>query len=120
MLKPRDLNGGLPSPIQVLLRAAVATQAVEQSIDLHPEVLEATDPDDIWKRKNTDDVGIRVFRDYTTNRHYLVALGVHDRQTMMSGMAFEKRPMRALIMYCELAEGQIKLWEKKTAKMRKG
>jgi hypothetical protein len=115
LLQSRELELEHPWPIRILLN-----QAAQHSGNVHPKVYAATDPDDILKRRQTDDMGVRVFRDYETGRHYLVGLGVHDRNTMMSGMAFEKRPAEALIIYCELKnEAEIKKYEAVAARIRK-
>jgi len=120
MLKPIKLNDDLPRPVKLLLQTAVNSMKQEKDKDLHPEVFEATDPDDIYQRRQLDDIGLRVFRDNTNGRHYLVGLGVHDRQTRMSGMGFEKKPIRALIIYCPIKDDQIRLWEGIVAQTRGG
>jgi hypothetical protein len=113
MLKPRPLNMEHPRPIQLLLGMAAA-----DSSGVHPAVFEATNPDDIWQRQVVDDIGLKVFLDHKTARWYLVGLGVKDRTTTASSMAFEKKPKEAIIVYCPLEPGEVKVQEEKVARLR--
>lgn len=113
MLKPKPLNMEHPRPVQLLL-----TMAAADSNGIHPAVYEATNPEDIWQRQVIDDIGMKVFLDHKTARWYLVGLGVKDRVTSASSMAFEQKPKEAIIVYCPLDHDQVKVQEEKVSRLR--
>jgi hypothetical protein len=107
MLKPKNLHLEIPGPVRTLLKLNTTQDT------LHPVIYEATDPEDIMKRKVTDDLGIKVVRDGTNGRQFLVGYGVKNRSTTMSSMGFNNKPDTAIIMFSELTQDQARIYKRK-------